>query len=229
MANIIALNALTAAPTPPAYNSGNGYGVVPADWRAGGVDRFYIEIHSTGSNAVTAAKLVGAVPETLVTLANDDIDSVSGADITVTGHAYVHGDGPVRLTTSGTLPTGLSLLTNYWLYVKDANTIQFCDSLERALKGLGISVSGGSGTHTIAKVALPAAGDTILDAPTKRLKWLSTGLLGEATDGAVTLTSAMGWQGMAQHNGAVVAYSLVASFGTAVATTVTLRPALSGW
>jgi hypothetical protein len=226
-APFVALNGLTAAATPPVYNAGNGYGIVPKEWQAGGVDKFHIEVHAVGSNAVTAAKLVGAVPEVLAALSDDNIDSVSGADITMTGHAYYHGDGPVRLTTSGTLPTGLALATNYWLYVKDANTVQFCDSLERALKGQGISVSGGSGTHTAARVAVPTAVDTNPDAPTKRLKWLSIGLLGEAADGSMTLTISMGWQGLARHNMNVVAYSLVGTFGSAVATTVTLRPALN--
>lgn len=213
------LNAQTSAPTPPAYNSGNGWGLVPKAWQGGGVDDFDIEIHATGSNAVTAAKLVGGCPELLVTLADDDADAVTNAadTLTVTGHAYVTGDGPVRLTTTDTLPAGLSLATDYWIIVVDANTIQLAESWERAMQSLAVSLADdGTGTHTISKTST-----------TKRVKWLSVGLLGESADGAITLTAAMGWRGRVKHSHRTLIYSVVGTFGSAVDTTVVLSPVFS--
>jgi hypothetical protein len=212
--NLTILNALTAAPTPPARNSGNGWGVVPESWRGGGVEEFELELSATGSNAVTASKLVAGRLVTQVTLADDAIESRSTNSLTLTSHAYVTGDGPVRLTTTGALPGGLSLLTDYWIIVVDANTIQFAETFERAMNAQFIALaSDGSGTNTVTKTAT-----------TKRVKWLSMGLLGESNDGAVTLTAVMGYAARVKHSPRTVVYGLVGAFGTAVATTAVLSP-----
>lgn len=92
-----------------------------------------------------------------LTLADDDVESVdTGLNrLTLTGHAYQTGDGPVRLTTTGTLPTGLSLDTDYWIIVHDANTISLTAKFSESINGtpvVGLS-SGGSGTHTISDTA----------------------------------------------------------------------------
>jgi hypothetical protein len=126
----------------------------------------------------------------------------------------VTGDGPVRLTTSGALPGGLSLLTDYWVIVVDANTIQLAETFDRAMNSLPITLSSdGTGTHTISKTST-----------TKRVKWLSMGLLGESNDGAFTLTSAMGYTARVKHSSRTVAYGLIGTFGSAVATTAFLAP-----
>jgi hypothetical protein len=73
----------------------------------------------------------------------------SANEITVTGHGLNTGDGPFQLTTSGTLPTGLALATNYWVVVVDANTLQLSTTLANAIAGtvVTITASTGSGTH----------------------------------------------------------------------------------
>ncbi len=83
---------------------------------------------------------------------------------TETAHGFVTGDGPYRLTTSGTLPTGLELATDYWLYVIDANTIQFCLSRGDAVRQTRHSVTpaddpvfidftgAGTGDHTVVSI-----------------------------------------------------------------------------
>lgn len=71
-------------------------------------------------------------------------------NLTVTAHGYVAGAGPFRLTTAGTLPTGLALLTNYWVVsVIDANTITL--STRRNLPAATYTNASGSGVHTITK------------------------------------------------------------------------------
>ncbi len=92
------------------------------------------------------------VEENPLTLADDASESVSAAanTLTLTAHAYVTGDGPVQLTTTGTLPGGLEFLTDYWIIVVDANTISLAVSHYDARQGTAIDLTdAGSGTHTI--------------------------------------------------------------------------------
>lgn len=210
------LNGLTSAPTPPTFSSGNGWGVVPDSWRGGGVEEFDIDVHATGSNAVTVAKLVAGTAELLASLTTKNVGTVDFANnqLDISGHPYVTGDGPVQLTVGTTIPTGLKLLTDYYIIVIDANTVELAETLKKALMGVFVAFTdAGTGTLTLTK------GTTAY-----RMKWLSQGLLGESADGAITLTSAMGWRGRAKHDMATVAYALVASFGSSVATTGLLRP-----
>jgi len=102
-----------------------------------------------------------------LTLAADDVDVVDFAndELDVTGHAYVTGDGPVRLTTTGTLPTGLALDTDYWVIVIGVDTIQLAATFQDAINPVPVPVSfsdAGSGTHTINGTASTArAGEEI--------------------------------------------------------------------
>lgn len=73
--------------------------------------------------------------------------------ITVTGHGYRDNTGPVRLSTTGTLPTGLSAATDYFIRVVDANTIQL--SLTSGGAAVDFTDSG-TGSHRIQHMT-PAA------------------------------------------------------------------------
>jgi hypothetical protein len=77
-------------------------------------------------------------------------DVIIGADtVTITGHGFTTGV-KVTLTTAGALPTGLAVLTDYYLIVVDANTIKFATSQANALAGTAIDLTGaGSGTSTV--------------------------------------------------------------------------------
>lgn len=48
--------------------------------------------------------------------------------LTITGHPFVTGDGPINMSTTGTLPAPLQVSTDYWIIVIDANTIQLAES-----------------------------------------------------------------------------------------------------
>lgn len=72
------------------------------------------------------------------------ITNASPGVVTWTGHALVAGD-PVYLTTTGTLPTGLSVRTLYYVVNVSGDTFQ----LEATVGGGAINTSSdGSGTHT---------------------------------------------------------------------------------
>lgn len=75
----------------------------------------------------------------------------TGADnATVTGHGFTTGEGPFKLTTTGTLPTGLSTGTNYWAINDGTNSLGFATSRANALADTRVDITGsGSGTHTI--------------------------------------------------------------------------------
>src|SRR5262245_40193577 len=64
--------------------------------------------------------------DNILTVAPLTIGSVNTATdaLTITGHGLVTGDGPLQLTTTGTLPAPLALATNYWAVVIDANNIK---------------------------------------------------------------------------------------------------------
>lgn len=76
---------------------------------------------------------------------------VTGVDdiVHIDNHGLFTGQ-PVQLTTSGTLPTGLSLATTYYIIRVDANNIKFASTAWNAYSGTAIELTGqGNGTNTI--------------------------------------------------------------------------------
>lgn len=68
---------------------------------------------------------------------------------TLTAHGLNTGD-PVYLTTTGALPTGLSINTIYYVIRVDANTFRLATTFANANAGTAITTSGSqSGTHTL--------------------------------------------------------------------------------
>lgn len=85
-------------------------------------------------------------------IADDTVESVdAGADtLTLTAHGLLTADGPVRFSTTGTLPGGLAVDTDYWLIKVDADTLKVASSFLNALDGTAINLSDtGSGTHSL--------------------------------------------------------------------------------
>ncbi len=78
----------------------------------------------------------------------DDGDVDTGTDeITVTANPELITGKVVQLSTTGTLPTGLSASTDYYIIVVDSTTIQLATSLANAVAGTQINITGaGSGT-----------------------------------------------------------------------------------
>jgi len=82
----------------------------------------------------------------------DSVDTVNDK-LAIAGHGYSDGD-VVQLTTTGTLPAGLSLVTNY--YVKDSNSANF--KLSASLGGAAIDITdAGSGVHSVSGVGMVVA------------------------------------------------------------------------
>lgn len=81
-------------------------------------------------------------------LTNKIFSSVSLDAFSITNHGYKTGL-KVRFTTSGTLPTGLLVLTDYYLIRVSDNVLMVASSQANALDGDYIALTGGSGTHTV--------------------------------------------------------------------------------
>lgn len=76
------------------------------------------------------------------------ISNASPGVITWTGHGLSSGDR-IQLTTTGSLPTGLTASTTYWITVIDANSFKVSSSFANLQAGTFINTSSaGSGTHT---------------------------------------------------------------------------------
>lgn len=164
------------------------------------VPEFDIEFSADGACNLSAAELLGAVPEALVVA--DDTFTAAATDIcTATAHGLQTGDGPVQLTTTDTLPAGLALLTDYWIIRIDANTFYFASSRANALAGTAVDITDtGTGTHTLS--------DTT---ETERLRWSSHGLIGQAQDGVIALTATKNKTQRFRHRPRVEAYAILAT------------------
>ena len=82
------------------------------------------------------------------------ISNSSPAIVTWAGHGLDSGC-KVQLTTTGTLPTGLSPSTTYWVTKIDANSFKLSTSLANAVSSTFIATSGsGSGVHTATSIAI---------------------------------------------------------------------------
>lgn len=97
---------------------------------------------------------------TALTIPDDVIEAVdiTTDQLTLTAHGLETGDGPVRLTTTGTLPAGLATGTDYWVVVVDVDNIMLATSLDNAMEVvpsvIAIDISdAGTGVHTLVDVA----------------------------------------------------------------------------
>lgn len=107
--------------------------------RAFGRDLAFVEVFAP-------VTLDNSNPVNVDTFVDGDVNT--GTDeITLTAHAFSDNDR-VMLTTTGTLPTGLSTGTNYYVIYVDANTIQL-SLTEGPGSAVDITAAAGGGTHTI--------------------------------------------------------------------------------
>lgn len=87
-------------------------------------------------------------------LDDDDVEAVDTVanTLTLTGHEYESGDGPVQFETDDTLPAPLEPGVDYWLIVIDEDTVQVAENFPRAIAAVPTPIdltSSGSGNHTI--------------------------------------------------------------------------------
>jgi plastocyanin len=77
------------------------------------------------------------------------VDHTTGTLI-VPAHGRDTGTGPVTLTTTGTLPAGLTPATDFWLIRVDARTLKLATSQANATAGTAVTFTDdGTGVHTV--------------------------------------------------------------------------------
>lgn len=97
---------------------------------------------------LSGANVTGTGSRTCINSNTVTASSSSGLLLTYTNDFNTYSK--VRFTTSGTLPTGLSLGTDYWLVRVSATTCRVATSLANAIAGTVIAYTdAGSGTHTM--------------------------------------------------------------------------------
>lgn len=136
-------------------------GATPAPWQTDWTGCVWVD-QSTG-NAVLATGTFLYDTRSFA-FSDQTITAFPGSNnATITGHVFhdangngVSGIGPVRLTTTGTLPAGLATATDYYLVWVDANTVAFATTAANAGAGTKIAISGsGSGTIKITAAIAP--------------------------------------------------------------------------
>ena len=78
----------------------------------------------------------------------------SPAIVTASNNGFVNGQR-IRFTTTGALPTGISLNTTYYASIIDTNTFYICASLSDVTNNIFINTTGTqSGSHTVTSVSI---------------------------------------------------------------------------
>lgn len=109
------------------------------------VDRVKYEMKNSGATSILPTQTASTVD---AAVAGDVIDN-SGIQFNDTAHGFTTGM-KVQLTTTDTLPTGLSLATDYYIIRVDADNYKFATSIANAGAGTAISwTDDGVGVHTV--------------------------------------------------------------------------------
>lgn len=111
-------------------------------------------VYISGVSAPDYVRAVGTLVNKRKPLAFDDktFTADNSTDtFTAAAHGLETGDGPVRVSSSATLPDGLAAATDYWIIKSGPDTFKLASSLANAYAGTAVEISDdGTGTHTIA-------------------------------------------------------------------------------
>ncbi len=161
-------------------------------------------------------------------LADDVVESVSAAanTLTLTGHAFLTGDGPLRLGTTVTRPAPLTAGQNLWAIKIDADTIKVAASFANAMAAVPVPIDlsdAGTGTHTLSDTAstVRAGAERVTKARGVRRVVLSIQVFAGAPHGAATPVALLELVRLAaalpaRHAALSAAGVAVASFGPAM-------------
>jgi len=149
------------------------------DYEAAAVDAAVYDTDEEGVSTITVAQ---------------DVDGVSGSSVStdliyVQDHGYALGLKG-QLTTTDTLPTGLALLTDYFVIAVDDDHFKLADTLAHAVAGTAINITAaGAGTHTF--TAASVAGANIkLQASADGVVWIDAG---SSQNDDITVSANIAW------------------------------------
>ncbi len=99
----------------------------------------------------------GSLAVSLTAGRNSEVLEGAANAVTIPAHGYFTGLKG-QLTTTGTLPAGVTTTTDYFIIVVDVDTVSFAATLVLALAGTAINLTDeGAGVHTFTATALAAA------------------------------------------------------------------------
>lgn len=102
-----------------------------------------------GSNTVSRTTYVDLFNNIVPNKGTVTITIATPGVVTLNSHGFLTGES-IYLTTTGALPTGLSVDTLYYVVVNDANSFWLATSYANAIANTRITTSGSqSGTHTL--------------------------------------------------------------------------------
>ena len=112
-----------------------------------------IKISSVGCDSISFQCNITVASSATKTFAAADVNTTTDI-ITVTAHGFTTGR-KVQISNPGTLPTGISAATDYFVIYVDVDSIKLATSLANAQAGTAIDITAaGSGTNTITPTAL---------------------------------------------------------------------------
>lgn len=143
-------------------------GAIPHGGRKVGYTKHIVNASAFSASATTMpavlmlVDLLGYYPVSTVTTTGNQatVQAVAftadaGTDVITTTGYDIATFSRVQLTTTGTLPAGLSLATDYWTVRQSATTSKLATSYDNAESGVFVDITDtGTGTHTIT-VGLP--------------------------------------------------------------------------
>lgn len=121
-----------------------------------GVHTLYISNFGKGDGSTTfnlpdlrSRSVFGKAATAPTTTLDWESSAISSNQVTVPDNFFPYQGQKVQLTTTGSLPSGLSTSTDYYIIRASATLISFASSQANANAGTVISISGGSGVHTM--------------------------------------------------------------------------------
>jgi hypothetical protein len=169
----------------------------------------------------TAVTTVGDFEDAITASVNLQVKTADGTPATVL--TIVNDDFTATNLTNGTddsaLPAGIDVGVDYWVIKTTDDAFKLADSLRDAFDGIYITIGdAGVGVITVSDTA-----------DTSRAYWHSHGLLGPASDGAITLTAQSAYLTRRVHHPRAFAYAVVATFGAGAGlVSVTMVPIVDG-
>jgi len=185
--------------------------------------KFELKVRCDAAETLTVPKIYSCELEP-VTIADDTFTSSGGSAVnTAATHGMLTGDGPFQLTTTNTLPAGLSLLTDYWVEKTNTSTFELYLTRDLAIAaGGGIATTDtGTGTHTISDVQ----GNENPDENTLRVHQYLIGDLNEAAD--IVVGAQVGYKERIEHSPLTCWYYVTATETSAETLTIEVTPIIT--
>ena len=118
-----------------------------------------LEVGALGASSYSVQAVIDVDATGAATFEADSEVNIATDTITSDAHGFATGRKG-QFTSTGTLPTGLALATDYYLIRVDENNFKVASSLVNAQAGTAINITGtgtGGATHTFTPTAISGA------------------------------------------------------------------------